>query len=55
MLANTNLGGENCHRGSVLGVLLGLASADDCADFFAQLVAASEIQTEINELLACDN
>jgi len=26
LLANTNVGGENCHRGSVLGSLLGLCS-----------------------------
>lgn len=25
MLANTNVGGENCHRGSALGAILGAA------------------------------
>lgn len=53
LLANTNLGGENCHRGSVLGVLLGLASGNDWAEMFTQLTAASAIEAEIHALLAC--
>lgn len=52
LLANTNLGGENCHRGSVLGVLLGLATGDGWADRFAQLVDAQAIEREIHSLLA---
>ena len=52
LLANTNLGGENCHRGSVLGVLLGLATADGWDEQFAQLVDAQAIEQEINHLLA---
>jgi ADP-ribosylglycohydrolase len=51
LLANTNLGGENCHRGSVLGVLLGLATACDLEAYFTQLVNATEIDNEIDELL----
>ena len=26
LVANTNLGGDNCHRGAVLGALLGLVA-----------------------------
>ncbi len=52
LLANTNLGGENCHRGSVLGVLLGLATGEDCAELGAQLADASAINKEITDLLA---
>jgi ADP-ribosylglycohydrolase len=51
LLANTNVGGENCHRGSVLGVILGLSSADGLDDLFAQLVSAKAIGEEINLLL----
>jgi ADP-ribosylglycohydrolase len=51
LLANTNLGGENCHRGSVLGVLVGLSTANGLDDFFAQLTDAQKIKTEINALL----
>lgn len=25
MIANTNVGGDNCHRGAVLGIILGAA------------------------------
>ncbi|HMY39339.1 MAG TPA: ADP-ribosylglycohydrolase family protein, partial [Marinagarivorans sp.] len=52
LLANTNLGGENCHRGSVLGVLLGLATEDQWADMFIKLVDAQAIDREIHSLLA---
>ncbi len=36
LLANTNLGGENCHRGSVLGVLMGLSTGDGLDKLFLQ-------------------
>lgn len=52
LLANTRVGGENCHRGAVLGVIMGLASADALADDFAQLVEADAIAQEINNLAA---
>lgn len=51
LLANTNLGGENCHRGSVLGVLLGLATAYDGEDFGEHLADAAAINDEITALL----
>jgi hypothetical protein len=54
LLANTNLGGENCHRGSVLGVLVGLAKADDLDELFSQLENASQIENEINALTEKD-
>lgn len=52
LLANTNVGGENCHRGSVLGVIVGLSSADGVDDLFIQLTDAEHIKKEINSLLA---
>lgn len=55
LLVNTNLGGENCHRGSVLGVLLGLATANSLDSYFSQLVNAEPIHQEINALLIARN
>lgn len=51
LLTNTNLGGENCHRGSVLGVIVGLASADGLDEFFSQLTNEPEIHNELNRLM----
>ena len=50
LLANANVGGENCHRGSVLGVVMGLANADGLDELFEQLVHKNEIIKEINLL-----
>lgn len=55
LLANTNAGGENCHRGSVLGSLVGLAADDDKLGKFKltrQLRHKAEIEKEIEELLS---
>ena len=50
LLQNTNLGGENCHRGAVLGTLLGAASV--CRlELFGQLLHADQIQAEIEAAL----
>jgi hypothetical protein len=46
LLVNTNLGGENAHRGSVLGCLLGLAGADTVA-LYRQLNHYEALNTEI--------
>jgi ADP-ribosylglycohydrolase len=50
LLANTNVGGENCHRGSVLGVVMGLATANGLDELFEVLVHKSDIIKEINLL-----
>jgi ADP-ribosylglycohydrolase len=52
LLANTNLGGDNVHRGSVLGVILGLMNADTINEYFDRLVAQKQISAEISGLLA---
>jgi hypothetical protein len=52
LLANTNVGGENCHRGSVLGVILGLSTANGLDDMFVQLSDAEQIKKELDSLLA---
>lgn len=55
LLANTNLGGENCHRGSVLAVLLGLVSANCIDSHFSRLLTAAQIESEIDILLMRNN
>lgn len=52
LLANTNLGGENCHRGAVLGVLLGLMSGQADREWSAELKDREAIGKEIDALLA---
>jgi ADP-ribosylglycohydrolase len=52
LIANTNLGGDNVHRGAVMGVLLGLASGQTVVELFDQLTARQEIDEEINALLS---
>ncbi len=51
LIANANLGGDNCHRGAVLGVILGLASGDGLQDWFVQLQNAADIHAEVEALL----
>ncbi len=47
LLVNTNLGGENAHRGSVLGSLVGLAHGEFDVGFFTQLVHQESIMQEV--------
>lgn len=51
LLVNTNLGGDNVHRGIVLGALLGLMEGKFLSDWFDQLTQQHEIENEINTLL----
>jgi ADP-ribosylglycohydrolase len=55
LLANTNLGGDNVHRGVVLGAILGLMDTARVDDDFHQLADHSELKTEIYELLSLSN
>jgi ADP-ribosylglycohydrolase len=48
---NTNLGGDNVHRGIVLGTLLGLQSDIVATSWFEQLVDHKEIAQEIDALI----
>jgi ADP-ribosylglycohydrolase len=50
LLSNTNLGGDNVHRGAVLGCLLGLASGTTVEELFTQLRHRDEIDAEIAAL-----
>ena len=49
---NTNLGGDNVHRGMVLGALLGLQSDTVADKWFHRLVSHSEIGHEIDALIS---
>jgi len=51
LLANTNLGGDNVHRGAVLGVLFGLIAGEGISSWFDALHDSTEIQAEINNLI----
>ena len=51
LVANTNLGGDNVHRGFVLGTILGAATGESLDDLYLQLIDHSALDTELNELL----
>jgi ADP-ribosylglycohydrolase len=50
VLSNTNVGGENCHRGAALGALMGAALGESAipARFITGLAASEEIKKEID-------
>ena len=57
LLANTNLGGENAHRGAVLGGIVSLSCGGTVDEWFERLVDYQPIQAEITALLShsmCD-
>jgi ADP-ribosylglycohydrolase len=51
LLTNTNLGGENAHRGSVLGTLVGLASGLVDEDLYSCLAGQNELDRQLNQWL----
>jgi ADP-ribosylglycohydrolase len=51
LIANTNLGGDNVHRGAVLGAILGLAQEGTVENLFNGLTEYQEISAEIDQLL----
>ena len=53
LLINTNLGGENAHRGSVLGTLLGLVSEQPVDEFYKGLARHSDIDKDIDQWVSC--
>ena len=55
ILANTNLGGDNVHRGAVLATILGLCNDNESQQldqWFTSLEDYRVIESEINDLLA---
>lgn len=51
LLVNTNLGGENAHRGSVLGTLAGLSCAHYREDWFEGLALNSKLDNALEDYL----
>ena len=53
VIANANVGGDNCHRGAVLGAMLGAAAGTDRmpSRFFNGLHAATTLHQLVDELL----
>jgi len=51
LLANTNLGGDNVHRGAVLGVIVSLACGQTINEWFEQLLDFRAIESEVSILL----
>lgn len=47
LLANTNAGGDNVHRGMVLGLIVGAANDEIPSHLMQGLVAFEELKTEI--------
>lgn len=52
LIANTNAGGDNVHRGFVLGILFGLISSGFPADWYQQLLCRHALDDEIRALLS---
>jgi hypothetical protein len=48
---NAEVGGDNVHRGSVLGVLLGLIHGGPAGDLFDQLTEQASINRAIERLI----
>ena len=48
LIANTNVGGDNVHRGFVLGTILGLINGRTPGSLFSQLHDTKALQQEIN-------
>ena len=53
LLANTNLGGDNAHRGTILGILLGLSNGATMDALFTQLRHSKEIERKLT-ICCCD-
>ncbi len=51
LIANTNSGGENAHRGAVLGSIVGLLNGTTDERLFNQLIHSESINREIDQLL----
>ena len=49
LTANANVGGDNVHRGFVLGTLLGLIEGAPIRDMFEQLADTEELEHEIQQ------
>lgn len=55
LTANANLGGDNVHRGFVLGTILGAATGLSLDSLYAQLVDHDSLDEELQDLLATEH
>ncbi len=55
LIANANLGGDNVHRGCVLGTIFGLINFADVQEDFRQLVDHSVLLSEIHGVLGLND
>ncbi|MEQ8313261.1 MAG: ADP-ribosylglycohydrolase family protein [Gammaproteobacteria bacterium] len=51
LIANTNLGGDNVHRGAVLGCILGVIAGQTVEELYKQLADYSALEKEISALV----
>lgn len=51
LIANTHLGGDNVHRGAVLGFILGLVNSADLSNDFGSLLDDDLIEQNINQFI----
>jgi ADP-ribosylglycohydrolase len=54
LIANTNVGGDNCHRGAVLGAILGASLGVEAIPkrWITGLSAHAELNVEIEDFIA---
>ena len=55
LLVNANLGGDNVHRGAILGIILGLANPTAVVPFFSELTESQALTNEIEALCGLSN
>ena len=50
LIANTNVGGDNVHRGFVLGAILGLMHGTEITSWFSELTDAKKLNSLVDSL-----
>ena len=55
LMVNANLGGDNVHRGAILGIILGLANPTAVVPFFSELTESQALSNEIEVLCGLSN
>ena len=51
LLVNANLGGDNVHRGAIIGIILGLSHGSYLTDFFTDLAHCKALSHEIDDFI----
>ena len=55
LMVNANLGGDNVHRGAILGIILGLANPTAVVPFFSELTESQALTNEIEAFCGLSN